>query len=71
MPGTAWAGALWCLRGVAGGRAKTGVRAGSGKAESTFSTLSAFWLRFGALLPGLGHGWFGVSTAEVAGTQEL
>jgi hypothetical protein len=44
------------------------VRAGSGKAESTFS---AFWLSFGALLPGLGHGWFGVSTADVAGTQEL
>jgi len=36
-----------------------------------FSTFSAFWLSFSALLLGLAHGWFGISAAEVTGAQEL
>lgn len=36
-----------------------------------FSTFSAFWLSFGALLLGVGHGWFGITSADVAGAQEL
>jgi uncharacterized protein len=36
-----------------------------------FSTFSAFWLSFSALLLGLDHRWFGIGTADVTGTREL
>lgn len=44
---------------------------GQSLVAAIFSTFSAFWLSFGALLLGLGHGWFGITPADVAGTQEL
>ena len=36
-----------------------------------FSTFSAFWLSFSALVLGLDHGWFGISAAGATGAQEL
>lgn len=36
-----------------------------------FSTFSAFWLSFSALVLGLDHGWYGISAADTAGAQEL
>lgn len=36
-----------------------------------FSTFAAFWLSLAALLLGLGHGWYGVPEADVAGTQAI
>lgn len=44
---------------------------GQSLVAAIFSTFSAFWLSFSALLLGLGHGWFGISAADVAGAQEL
>jgi len=44
---------------------------GQSLVAAIFSTFSAFWLSFGALLLGLGHGWYGVADADVAGAQEL
>jgi succinate-acetate transporter protein len=44
---------------------------GQSLVAAIFSTFSAFWLSFGALLLGLGHGWFGVSSADATGAQEL
>jgi uncharacterized protein len=44
---------------------------GRSMVAAIFSTFSAFWLSFGALLLGLGHGWFGITSAGVAGAQEL
>jgi uncharacterized protein len=44
---------------------------GQSLVAAIFSTFSAFWLSFGALLLGLGHGWYGIAQADVAGTQEL
>lgn len=44
---------------------------GQSLVAAIFSTFSAFWLSFGALLLGLGHGWYGVAEADVAGAQEL
>lgn len=34
-------------------------------------TFAGFWLSFGALVLGLGHGWWGVGAADVAGVQQL
>lgn len=36
-----------------------------------FSTFAAFWLSLAALLLGLGHGWYGIPAANVAGTQAI
>lgn len=44
---------------------------GQSLVAAIFSTFSAFWLSFGTLLLGLGHGWFGITSADVAGAQEL
>lgn len=44
---------------------------GQSLVAAIFSTFSAFWLSFSALLLGVQHGWFGVTTAEVTGAQEL
>lgn len=44
---------------------------GQSLVAAIFSTFSAFWLSFGALLLGLGHNWFGIADADTAGAQEL
>jgi succinate-acetate transporter protein len=44
---------------------------GQSLVAAIFSTFSAFWLSFGALLLGLGHGWFGITDADAAGSQQL
>lgn len=47
------------------------VLLGQSLVAAIFSTFSAFWLSFGALLLGLGHNWYGIADADKAGTQEL
>ncbi len=44
---------------------------GQSLVAAIFSTFSAFWLSFGALVLGLGHNWFGVASGDAAGVQEL
>lgn len=44
---------------------------GQSLVAAIFSTFSAFWLSFGALLLGLGHNWFGITSGDAAGAQEL
>jgi uncharacterized protein len=44
---------------------------GQSLVAAIFSTFSAFWLSFAALLLGLGHNWFGVVPADVASAQEV
>jgi len=44
---------------------------GQSLVAAIFSTFSAFWLSFGALLLGLGHGWFGIADTDAPGAQEL
>lgn len=38
---------------------------------AVFGTFSGFWLSLGAMLVGLGHGWYSVPAANVAGVEEL
>jgi len=44
---------------------------GQSLVAAIFSTFSAFWLSFAALLLGLGHNWYGVTSADVASAQEV
>jgi succinate-acetate transporter protein len=44
---------------------------GQSLVAAIFSTFSAFWLSFAALLLGLGHNWYGVAPADVASAQEV
>lgn len=44
---------------------------GQSLVAAIFSTFSAFWLSFAALLLGLEHGWYGVAAADVASAQEV
>lgn len=36
-----------------------------------FGTFSGFWLSLGALLVGLQHNWYGITTAQVTASEEL
>jgi uncharacterized protein len=47
------------------------VLLGESLVAAIFSTFSAFWLSFAALLLGLGHAWYGVMPADVASAQEV
>jgi uncharacterized protein len=44
---------------------------GQSLVAAIFSTFSAFWLSFSALLLGLGHNWYGVAPADSATAQEV
>ncbi|MGH9101481.1 MAG: GPR1/FUN34/YaaH family transporter [Acidimicrobiales bacterium] len=44
---------------------------GQSLVAAIFSTFSAFWLTLAALLLGLGHGWFGIASANAVGAEEL
>lgn len=44
---------------------------GQSLVAAIFSTFSAFWLSFAALLLGLGHNWYGVAPADVESAQEV
>jgi succinate-acetate transporter protein len=44
---------------------------GQSMVAAIFSTFSAFWLSFGALLLGITHNWFGLASSDAAGAQEL
>jgi len=44
---------------------------GQSLVAAIFSTFSAFWLSFAALLLGLGHNWYGVASPDVASAQEV
>jgi succinate-acetate transporter protein len=44
---------------------------GQSMVAAIFSTFSAFWLSFGALLLGINHGWFGLTSGDATGAQEL
>jgi uncharacterized protein len=44
---------------------------GQSLVAAIFSTFSAFWLSFAALLLGVGHNWYGVAPADAATAQEV
>jgi uncharacterized protein len=44
---------------------------GQSLVAAIFSTFSAFWLSFAALLLGLGHNWYAVAASDVSGAQEV
>lgn len=44
---------------------------GQSAVAAVFGIFAGFWASFGILVLGLTHGWFGVTTTAVAGTQEM
>lgn len=47
------------------------ARLGQSAEASVFAIFGGFWLSYGVLVLGLGHGWFGVTKADLVHTQAM